>query len=227
MERLMNWKSQEPTLSIQAVIKYIFIAVFLALVPVNAFSHSGGTNSEGCHNQYSNNTYHCHNTGNNDGSAELSELNSLVEGFERERAHIANPNFQCIQAPNGQAPTITNYATGMPTTSFLMQFWKENKIVLREDNEVTYGRYTFGLNAEQKSTGFLGLSTIQGERGIFEHYNTSKFQMLESYDNQEYAMRWNNFKQGPSFLIAKDHSEQSITQTRGRGGWALFNCVRR
>ena len=27
----------------------------------SAFSHSGKTNSEGCHNQKSNNTYHCHN----------------------------------------------------------------------------------------------------------------------------------------------------------------------
>ena len=54
-----------------------------------------------------------------------------------------------------------------------------------------------------------------------------KFQWLESYDNQEYAMRWNDFTKGPSFLIAKDHSEQSITQTEGRTGQALFNCVRR
>ena len=35
---------------------------FLILFSFNsAFSHSGKTNSEGCHNQKSNNTYHCHN----------------------------------------------------------------------------------------------------------------------------------------------------------------------
>ena len=204
-------------------LRLTILFVASALVHQFAFAHSGNTNSDGCHNQYSNNTYHCHNSGDDD----YGHIHAQVQIYEKERSHIDNHDFKCVQAPNGKVPSITNYATGQPTTSFLMQFWKDTHIVLREDNDVTYGRYTFGLKAKQKSTGFLGLSTIKGERGIFEFYNTEKFQRLPSYDNQEYAMRWNDFSKGPSFLIAKDHSEQSITQTRGRGGWALFNCVRR
>ena len=34
-----------------------------------AFSHSGRTNSEGCHNDNSNGTYHCHNNGNTERSS--------------------------------------------------------------------------------------------------------------------------------------------------------------
>ena len=201
----------------------LFITTALAIIPNLASSHSGNTNSDGCHNQYSNDTYHCHNSG----DSNFAAIQAEVAIYERERAHIDNHDFRCVQVPNGTVPKITNYATGRPTKSFLMQFWKGYRIVLREDNDETYGRYTYGLEAKHKSTGLFGLSSVKGERGIFEQYNTEKFQWLESYDSQEYAMRWNDFTKGPSFLIAKDHSEQSITQTQGRTGQALFNCFRR
>ena len=42
--------------------KYALLAIFLISLSLSsAFSHSGRTNSEGCHNQTSNNSYHCHN----------------------------------------------------------------------------------------------------------------------------------------------------------------------
>ena len=41
----------------------------------NAQAHSGGTNSEGCHNQKSNNTYHCHKSKSH--SKKTSTTNSL------------------------------------------------------------------------------------------------------------------------------------------------------
>ena len=40
--------------------KLLGIVVLSLLLSGNAKAHSGGTNSEGCHNQKSNNTYHCH-----------------------------------------------------------------------------------------------------------------------------------------------------------------------
>ena len=41
--------------------KYVLLAILVTLLSFSkSFSHSGGTNSEGCHNQTSNNTYHCH-----------------------------------------------------------------------------------------------------------------------------------------------------------------------
>ena len=41
---------------------YVFLAILIILLSFSkSFSHSGRTNSEGCHNQTSNNTYHCHN----------------------------------------------------------------------------------------------------------------------------------------------------------------------
>ena len=41
--------------------KLLGLLVLFFLINGNASAHSGGTNSEGCHNQKSNNTYHCHN----------------------------------------------------------------------------------------------------------------------------------------------------------------------
>jgi endonuclease YncB( thermonuclease family) len=41
--------------------KLLTIVTMFFLINGSANAHSGGTNSEGCHNQKSNNTYHCHN----------------------------------------------------------------------------------------------------------------------------------------------------------------------
>ena len=45
---------------------------FLSLCSLNVYSHGGGLNSFGCHNQNSNSTYHCH-SGNYDGQSFSSE----------------------------------------------------------------------------------------------------------------------------------------------------------
>lgn len=37
------------------------LAFFLLVMPIStAFAHGGGLNAQGCHNQKSNGTYHCH-----------------------------------------------------------------------------------------------------------------------------------------------------------------------
>ena len=40
--------------------KILGLIFFSLIISGKVHSHSGGTNSEGCHNQKSNNTYHCH-----------------------------------------------------------------------------------------------------------------------------------------------------------------------
>ena len=42
--------------------KKIITAIIISLTLTSgvAFSHSGGTNSEGCHNDHKRGTYHCH-----------------------------------------------------------------------------------------------------------------------------------------------------------------------
>ena len=37
-----------------------FIVIITTLLINNSYGHSGRTNSEGCHNKYSDGTYHCH-----------------------------------------------------------------------------------------------------------------------------------------------------------------------
>jgi hypothetical protein len=36
------------------------VSVLMLGSSATAFAHSGGTNQNGCHNQYSNGSYHCH-----------------------------------------------------------------------------------------------------------------------------------------------------------------------
>ncbi|WP_306156142.1 YHYH domain-containing protein [Roseibium sp. MMSF_3247] len=40
--------------------KTALIAVLFAFVSSTAFAHSGGTNSQGCHNNTKTGGYHCH-----------------------------------------------------------------------------------------------------------------------------------------------------------------------
>ncbi|MEI4488632.1 YHYH domain-containing protein [Frigidibacter sp. MR17.14] len=39
---------------------YVAITTLATLVSTAALAHGGGLNSQGCHNQTSNGTYHCH-----------------------------------------------------------------------------------------------------------------------------------------------------------------------
>ena len=42
--------------------KILFAAALVTVTATSAFAHGGGLNSQGCHNQNSNGTYHCHRT---------------------------------------------------------------------------------------------------------------------------------------------------------------------
>jgi len=71
--------------------KLLSIIVFSLLLSGNAQAHSGGTNSEGCHNQKSNNTYHCHKSKSH--SKKSSKPNSLriVDG---DTIHIGKKKYR-------------------------------------------------------------------------------------------------------------------------------------
>ena len=78
------------------------ILLSLVLITNSIFAHSGGTNSDGCHNNYSNNTYHCHNGGSDSGSVDTSgvilglaivAIGSLVYYyFSKNKSYSANSN---------------------------------------------------------------------------------------------------------------------------------------
>lgn len=42
--------------------KYIILLVLLSFASATSWAHSGRTNSSGCHNDYVNGGYHCHNS---------------------------------------------------------------------------------------------------------------------------------------------------------------------
>ena len=60
--------------------KLLGILVLSFLISSNAKAHSGGTNSEGCHNQKSNNTYHCHNPKKKTENSNTKNFLRIVDG---------------------------------------------------------------------------------------------------------------------------------------------------
>ena len=60
--------------------KLLGLLVLFFLVNGNASAHSGGTNSEGCHNQKSNNTYHCHNPKKKSENSSTKNFIRIVDG---------------------------------------------------------------------------------------------------------------------------------------------------
>ena len=60
--------------------KLLGIVVVSLVLSGNAKAHSGGTNSEGCHNQKSNNTYHCHNPKKKSENSTSKDFLRVVDG---------------------------------------------------------------------------------------------------------------------------------------------------
>ena len=59
---------------------FLAVLVLSSLISSNAKAHSGGTNSEGCHNQKSNNTYHCHNPKKKTENSNTKSFLRIVDG---------------------------------------------------------------------------------------------------------------------------------------------------
>ena len=60
--------------------KLLVVLVLSFLISSNAKAHSGGTNAEGCHNQKSNNTYHCHNSKKKTENSSVKDFLRVVDG---------------------------------------------------------------------------------------------------------------------------------------------------
>ena len=79
----------------------VFTAVFAVLLPAIASAHSGGLNSEGCHNNRKTGDYHCHRGGQR--SAPSVRPQGLVGGSSGSRASGAFANCSAARAA-GAAP---------------------------------------------------------------------------------------------------------------------------
>jgi hypothetical protein len=82
--------------------KAAFIAIGIAFCASNVLAHSGGLNSEGCHNNRKTGDYHCHGGNSSRGSGSRTEA---------ARAPAAAPQQSsgptCYTGPRGGTYTIT------------------------------------------------------------------------------------------------------------------------
>jgi endonuclease YncB( thermonuclease family) len=71
--------------------KFLGIIVLCVLFGGHAHTHSGGTNSEGCHNQKSNNTYHCHKSKSDSKKISTSSSLRIIDG---DTIHIGKNKYR-------------------------------------------------------------------------------------------------------------------------------------
>ena len=86
-----KWIKLRSKLKIRYIKKIFIILVFGFILPIEAKSHSGRTNSEGCHNQKSNNTYHCHKPKSYSKKTSTSGTLKVVDG---DTIHIGSKKYR-------------------------------------------------------------------------------------------------------------------------------------
>ncbi len=92
----------------------VFLCTSL-IFPSIAEAHSGGTNSEGCHNQTSNNSYHCHS---DSGSSSVSDSTLYILGGTIVVGTIAYFIFKGTSKNNRYRTKNRKYSTVKKTSSY-------------------------------------------------------------------------------------------------------------
>lgn len=124
------------------MIKLFLIALFFTLFNLSSFSHSGRTNSEGCHNKKSDNTYHCHNDKNKSSKNSSSGFVRVVDG---DTIYIGNKKyrFSGIDAPEKNQFCVLNgnrFNCGMLSRQILEDKINRNKVNCIEEDIDRYQR---------------------------------------------------------------------------------------
>jgi len=78
--------------------RYILLSLFFFFIFSSLSSHSGRTNSEGCHRKTSNNTYHCHNAKSKPKTNAYTKSLEIIDG-DTIRLNGSKIRFSGIDAP--------------------------------------------------------------------------------------------------------------------------------
>lgn len=123
----------------------ISIFFYLSIISISE-AHSGRTNSEGCHNQRSNGTYHCHNKKNKSSSNNKQYKNSSTKVIDGDTIYIGKNKirFSGIDAPElKQYCDLNNEMVrcGVLAKNFLIKKISNHQIkCIPEKNLDRYGR---------------------------------------------------------------------------------------
>jgi len=94
--------------------KKIIAATLIATVTAtSALAHGGGLNSNGCHNQHSNGSYHCHNQPQSSGELEGADAVAGIAGLFL-LFGLLNEAVNATAHPQVHQPPVSRYA---PTTT--------------------------------------------------------------------------------------------------------------
>lgn len=124
------------------MLKLFLIFFFIILINNFSYSHSGRTNSEGCHNKKSNNTYHCHNDKKKSNKESKSGSIKIIDG---DTIHFGNKKyrFSGIDAPEkNQLCELDEKKIycGIISKKILEKKISKNNVKCIEENKDRYGR---------------------------------------------------------------------------------------
>lgn len=124
------------------MIKLFSITLLFIFIHISSHSHSGRTNSEGCHNKKSNNTYHCHNVKKKFSKNSYSGYAKVIDG---DTIHIGNKKYRLsgIDAPEKNQFCVLNgnrFNCGMLSRQILEDKINRNKVDCIEEDIDRYQR---------------------------------------------------------------------------------------
>ena len=122
----------------------LFTIIFLCLIFFNnkVTSHPGRTNSEGCHNQKNNNTYHCHNIEKNNELINISGIPTVIDGDTIYIKQI-KIRFSGIDTPEKNQTCDLNgkkILCGLLAKKILEKKISQNEVNCIEEGRDRYGR---------------------------------------------------------------------------------------
>lgn len=119
--------------------KFILLVLIVLLYPINSSnSHSGRTNAEGCHNQTSNGSYHCHSSKSNSNRSFKSQ--DQIRVVDGDTIHIGEKKirFSGIDTPEIKQTCIKDSQIvycGVIAQKILMEKISDQQVVCVEENK--------------------------------------------------------------------------------------------
>ena len=156
--------------------KIFFIIILIASLPFNVFSHGGGLNKQGCHNNRSTGDYHCHRGSSSQGKT--SKSGKMVIGNEDYfNLRLANylggkteVTYNYDYNINGKSPRIASIRIDIVTDQYVIEGGLDKRSSLDSIQQAVFASTLTGKKPA------VAIYDTNGSWGKYEHriYSTAK-----------------------------------------------------
>jgi len=185
--------------------KFLGIIVLGLMFSGNAQAHSGGTNSEGCHNQKSNNTYHCHKSKSHSKKTSIPNTLRIIDG---DTIHIGKKKyrFSGIDTPEIKQTCEKDgvlFFCGLKAKEILKEKIANYKITCIEEEELDFFKRILAecfVNGESLSVYMVR----SGYAFDYSKYSKEKFAKEQKYAKENKLGLWSM-----NFIFPWDFRDQN------------------